>query len=469
MKKRLLAIIAAAAMVVTMIPSMVFAVVEDTDVASIGDTGYDTLQSALDAAQNGDTVKLLKDASGSFDVEANKAIIIDLGGNTMTLEPAIGSSGTETNGTRVLYGGELKVVNGELVCGVLENTHGSVVKIGIANYGKLTLENVYFEADSNTNVLYTINNRGELTLKGETTVETGGATNGLAITNDPYNYYEAQDAVLNIADDKVSVGKVQIERYVAGRGGVKLNISGGTIEGLYEDGNSATQVEGNVTGGDFGNDVSDYVKDGHALRAEGRSTEDGGMEFHYWPKPESEAKDGATGYYDGIYYTWLYDMVDMADVAEIDLEQYRIGYNFWYNLVDHKTNAIDNNGWDDIDEDSWFAISKKENGNTKVKDAVGVGNSLLKLEDTSEYKFVGWYTAETDENWTKVVSYGEEVTVDTVVTDDMKVFAKWERIETVAKLEASPDTGDNNMAPFAVAGLVLAAMAAVAATRRRTN
>ena len=42
------------------------------------------------------------------------------------------------------------------------------------------------------------------------------------------------------------------------------------------------------------------------------------------------------------------------------------------------------------------------------------------------------------------------------------------KIET-NKPEASPATGDNSMAPIAVAGLVLAAMAAVVATRRRTN
>lgn len=35
--------------------------------------------------------------------------------------------------------------------------------------------------------------------------------------------------------------------------------------------------------------------------------------------------------------------------------------------------------------------------------------------------------------------------------------------------ESSPNTGDNSMAPFAVAGLALAALAAVVATRRRTN
>lgn len=45
-----------------------------------------------------------------------------------------------------------------------------------------------------------------------------------------------------------------------------------------------------------------------------------------------------------------------------------------------------------------------------------------------------------------------------------------EKTEAIAKLpEKSPNTGDNNMAPFAVAGLALAAMAAAVATRRRTN
>lgn len=37
------------------------------------------------------------------------------------------------------------------------------------------------------------------------------------------------------------------------------------------------------------------------------------------------------------------------------------------------------------------------------------------------------------------------------------------------KPEKSPNTGGNSMAPFAIAGLALAAMAAVAETRRRTN
>lgn len=42
-------------------------------------------------------------------------------------------------------------------------------------------------------------------------------------------------------------------------------------------------------------------------------------------------------------------------------------------------------------------------------------------------------------------------------------------VKPAAKPEKSPNTGDNSMAPLAVAGLVLAAMAAIVATRRRTN
>lgn len=59
MRKKILTIIAAAAVVVAMIPSMAFA---DTDYeAEINGVGYDTLQQAVDNANTGDTVKVLKD------------------------------------------------------------------------------------------------------------------------------------------------------------------------------------------------------------------------------------------------------------------------------------------------------------------------------------------------------------------------------------------------------------------------
>ena len=114
--------------------TVVFVAAEDTAVCTIGETEYDTLAEALAEAENGDTVVLTADTAGSFDVK-DMALTLDLNGHTLTLEPAIGSAGTTTNGARVLYGATLTVKNGTLKCGTLLNADNKPVKVGIANYG----------------------------------------------------------------------------------------------------------------------------------------------------------------------------------------------------------------------------------------------------------------------------------------------------------------------------------------------
>lgn len=91
MKRRLLSAFLAVMMVLTMAP-VAFAAdgVEPTDgtgssevasaVAKIGDTDYATLQAAVDAANNGDTVQLLTDVLQNSEVCINKDITLDLNG-----------------------------------------------------------------------------------------------------------------------------------------------------------------------------------------------------------------------------------------------------------------------------------------------------------------------------------------------------------------------------------------------------
>ena len=76
-----------------------------TDVASIGDTGYATLQAAVDAAVTGDTISLLKDISENVKIY-NKTVTVDLCGYTATgIAPdyspvsVTGGSVTVKNGT----------------------------------------------------------------------------------------------------------------------------------------------------------------------------------------------------------------------------------------------------------------------------------------------------------------------------------------------------------------------------------
>lgn len=84
-KKRWLGILLTAIMVLTMAPTVAFAAVDENDVARIGDTGYDTLQEAVAAIENDGSgeIVLLKSLTGNSKINVNngKDITIDLNGN----------------------------------------------------------------------------------------------------------------------------------------------------------------------------------------------------------------------------------------------------------------------------------------------------------------------------------------------------------------------------------------------------
>ena len=77
-------------------------------VASVGDSKYQSLAEAIDAAQGGDTVTLLADATA--DVVINKSITLDLGGKTLTNRNA-------GKATISVQGGTVTVKNGSVVGG----------------------------------------------------------------------------------------------------------------------------------------------------------------------------------------------------------------------------------------------------------------------------------------------------------------------------------------------------------------
>lgn len=214
------------------------------------------------------TIKLLNDMAGSFDVgnstgKAPKNILLDLNGNTLTLKPGVGSFKTKTSGIRVLAYSKLEIRNGTLIC---SDEEADNVKVGIANYSELTLEDVKLKAGTLT--LYTINNRGALTLKGATSVENGKAAQTdytdsaehIAITNDPYNLYYSTpiNAQINCESKDVVVGNIQLETY-GSKGDIELNITAGSFGGVYQPAaNGTVTVKGAISGGSFDTDVSEY-------------------------------------------------------------------------------------------------------------------------------------------------------------------------------------------------------------------
>ena len=272
----------------TMAPAMVFAVTDENAVAEFDSVKYESLKDAITAIDDSykaskatpdkvAEIKLLKDTAYGFDVGVSDGTValnlaIDLNGKTLTLKPPVGSAGTVTNGIRVLAYSKLSLINGNVVC---SDAAEDVIKVGIANYGTLVLDSVNLKSGAYT--IYTINNRGSLTLSGSSTVENGkvcqsdyGAKdNYVAITNDPYSLYYNKDAEIICSSTDVKVGNLQLETY-GKTGEIVLDISAGSFgEVTKPETSGSVTVAGNITGGNFGSDVKDYCADTSYITSDG--------------------------------------------------------------------------------------------------------------------------------------------------------------------------------------------------------
>lgn len=79
MKKKILAVFLSLCMAMSLLP--VTALAADEPVASIGEQTHETLQAAVNAANSGDTIKLLADINNPIDSENHTAIVCNLPAN----------------------------------------------------------------------------------------------------------------------------------------------------------------------------------------------------------------------------------------------------------------------------------------------------------------------------------------------------------------------------------------------------
>ena len=128
-------------------------------VAYVAGKGFDTLQAAIDAAQDGQTVTLLTDATEDATIAAGKNITLDLGGKTLTNTNA--GKATLT----IAKGATATVKNGSIVGGTGYYT--------IDSYGTATLEDVTATAGNTDSSM--IRNDGTLT------IESGSYSGGLNV------------------------------------------------------------------------------------------------------------------------------------------------------------------------------------------------------------------------------------------------------------------------------------------------
>ena len=128
-------------------------------VAYVAGKGFDTLQAAIDAAQDGETVTLLTDATEDATIAAGKNITLDLGGKTLT------NTNADKATLTIAKGATATVKNGSIVGGTGYYT--------IDSYGTATLEDVTATAGNTDSSM--IRNDGTMT------IESGSYSGGLDV------------------------------------------------------------------------------------------------------------------------------------------------------------------------------------------------------------------------------------------------------------------------------------------------
>ena len=293
-------------MMFTLVPT---AMAEGEEVAQIGNTKYETLAAAFDAAKDGDTITLLKSGNGNgVSVPANKftnaGVTVNFNGYTyMVGGQLVGSAGTGTNAFQLLKDNKITFKNGSIV-GATEgskpaddtpNWHGAPA-IVIQNYCDLTLDNMTVTGGDET--VYTMsNNCGNVVIK-DTTIN---AKNG-DVAFDVCRYASYPSVNVTVKGNSTINGTVEVSGVIGEGQSRQLNIEGGSFAGDFR---IVDDVPANIsiTGGTFNTDVSAYVADGYTYNSETKTVEPLG-------ETNAVAKVGDT------YYKTLADAVTAAENGE---------------------------------------------------------------------------------------------------------------------------------------------------------
>lgn len=262
-----------------------FTAVYDMPVAAIGTTAYYSLESAVAAAQAGETVVLLKDCAGNgIKVPSDKNFTIDFNGFTYNINgKLVGSTGTETQAFQLLKGSTLTFKNGTLT--------SNKALMMIQNYSNLTLTNMKING---TNLVagsqkYVVsNNCGTVILNGNTSIYAQSdwfALDSCGAAGSWSGNTYAPGADVTVDTTGVIDGKVESCS--------KIQIKNGTFKGTVAKSRCLDSVPDNViviTGGTFS------VKPDARFIAEGKEAINNGNGTWTVGKPLPEAKIGDATY-----------------------------------------------------------------------------------------------------------------------------------------------------------------------------
>lgn len=202
------------------------------DVAAIGDTGYATLQAAIDASQDENTILLLKNITETI-ISTNKSYTLDMQDNTITAQS--GSNCITING------GTVTIKNGTITGG---NSAGSGAGVSILNNSSanVTFDNVIISNNQTTN------SGGAIFVGAGNTL----TLNSSAIENNTCRYYGGgiyvNGATVYIKDSTITGNESTDARWGLG-GGIGTATSGNSSTIVIEDSIISNNKDGSTGGG----------------------------------------------------------------------------------------------------------------------------------------------------------------------------------------------------------------------------
>ena len=378
MKRRLLSAFLAVMMVLTMAPVAFAADTETTTeyVAQVDGNKYETLADAIEAANDGDTITLLKGGNGNgFKVPEGKfteqGLTIDFNQFTYMIGgQLVGSAGTGTNGCQLLKNNKITFKNGSFV-GATEGSkpaddtpdwHGAPA-IMIQNYCDLTLENMIVTGGDET--VYTFSNNCGNTVIKDSTINAGKAKGygSGPFAFDVCRYSTYPSVSVTVQGSSVINGDVEISGTIGEGQSSQLNIEDGTFNGRFIVSNTPANIS--ITGGKFSSDVSAYVAEGYVQNENGTV--------------EQLGETNAVAKIDDTYYKTLAEAVSAADNNTVTLLKNTVEDVV---IPADKTITLDLNGKKIVNsttaQDSKVAYDARKhtitnNGTLTIMDSVGGG------------------------------------------------------------------------------------------------
>ena len=299
MKRKLLSILLTLCLAFSLLPTAALADGEGTqtnDVAQIGSTGYATLAEAVEKADSGATVTLLKDTAVSAMIMLKKSLTLNLNGHKLNNEGNINSWVQVIDNAKLTINGTVEgsAAYGRMNLGIATNNNGSLeINGGIYAVGDdqtvLHINGTCMSSDVTINgaTINATNDNGiQLNGKGTFSITNSMITGGTGIyikagtltlentkvtgTLSPVNYsYNGNGA--NATGDAVVIDACN---YPGGNPTIAIKSGEFTGSkaaiGYYQhSGSDSTAAPGtaaiSITGGTFNTDVSAYVADGYIL------------------------------------------------------------------------------------------------------------------------------------------------------------------------------------------------------------